>query len=158
MRCADERYLIPEMLDDHRQGCNIPAGFLDSYQRNFAFLTFPTADAVIADDYVEEVAFSALEAGSSSSDFGKIGGVPNWVSGDESPATYDTKTPMVFLLELMPGIQFAKVEGALPQMELDIFRSPSPSPLEYHQLFLGNATYLFGTSASEPLVYAVTQV
>ena len=160
MKCADERFVIPEMLDDHRQGCNIPADFLASYERNFAFLAFPTDDARIVDNYDEEVAFFALEveSGSTSGDFGKIGGVPNWVLDDESPATCDSTIPMVFLLELMPGIQFTKVEGALPQTELDIFGSPSPSPLEYYQLFLGNAIYLFGTSVDDSLVYAVTQV
>lgn len=160
MRCADERFLIPEMLDDHCQGCNIPASFLTSYERNFAFLAFPTDDARIVEDYDEQVAFFALEGESDSASgvFGKIGGVPNWVLDDESPATYNSTTPMVFLLELMPGIQFTKVEGALPQTELDIFGSPSPSPLEYYQLFLGNAIYLFGTSVGDSLVYAVTQV
>ncbi len=160
MRCADERFLVPEMLDNHRHGCDIPAGFLTSYQRNFAFLVFSTDDARIVEGYDEQVAFTALEiqSGSTSGDIGRIGGTPNWVLEDESPATYDSTTRMEFLMELVPGIQFSTVDGAPPQTELDIFGSPSPSPLEYYQLFLGNATYLFGTSAGDPLVYALTQV
>jgi hypothetical protein len=160
MRCADERFLIPEMLDDHRQGCDIPAGFLMSYQRNFAFLAFPTSDARIVKNYDEQVAFVSLELqrGSDSGGFGRIGGAPNWVLEDEGPATYGSKIPMVFVLELMAGIHFSNVDGALPQMEIDIFGNPSPSPLQYYQLFLGNATFLFGTSSGVPLVYAITQV
>jgi hypothetical protein len=159
MRCVDENFLIPEMLSDHRQGRNIPTGFLTSYERNFAFLVFPTNDAEIVEDYEEQVAFFALETTNDSpGDFGKIGGVPSWVLSDESPATYDSTIPMVFLLELKPGIQFNKAEGAPQQMELDLLGSDSPSPFEYYQLFLGNAVYLFGTTTGDPLVYAITQV
>jgi len=148
------------MLGDHRRGCDIPASFLISYQRNFAFLVFPTSDAKIVENYSEQVAFVALELrnGSASGAFGKIGGSPNWVLEDDSPRTYGSTTPMVFLLELSPGIEFGKVKGALAQTEIDIFGDPSPSPLEYYQLFLGNATFLFGTSSGVPLVYAITQV
>lgn len=160
MKCVDERFLIPEMLDNHSRGCDIPDGFLTTYDKNFAFLVFSTSDAIMIEDYEEEVAFFALETVSESThgDFGKIGGIPDWVLEDESPATYASTTPMVFLLELMPCIQFIKVEGARPQMELDIFGNPSPSPLGYYQLFLGNTTYLFGTMGNDSLVYAITQV
>ncbi|MEZ6141914.1 MAG: hypothetical protein R3B84_15185 [Zavarzinella sp.] len=160
MRCADESFLIPEMLEEHWQGCDIPNGFLQSYQRNFTFLVFPTNDAKIVENYEEQVAFVALElqSGLANGGFGKIGGTPNWVLDDETPATYSSKIPMIFILELSPGIQFPKVQGALPQTELDIFGSPSTSPLDYYQLFLGNATFLFGTSSGDPLVYAITQV
>ena len=160
MRCADDRFLIPEMLDDQRRGCNIPAGFLDSYERNFAFLVFSTADLRVVDNYHEHVAFFALhmQRDSAPRDFGKIGGAPSWILDDESPATYDSTVPMVFLMELMPALHFTKVQGAPPQVELDLLGRPSLSPLEYYQLFLGNATYLFGTSVGVPRVYAITQV
>lgn len=158
MRCADERFLIPEMLDDHLQGCDIPAGFLTSYARNFAFLVFPTNEAKIVEDYDEQVAFFALELQGPSAEFGRIGDTPTWISHDESPATYNSTVPMVFLMELVPGVQFTKVERAPPQTELDILGRPSPSPLDCYRLFLRNAIYLFGTSVGDPLVYAVTQV
>jgi len=160
MKCADENFLIPEMLNTQLHGADVPAGFLNSYQRNFAFLVFPTEDGRIVEDYDEQVAFVALEvsANAGPGDFGKIGGSPDWVLDDESPATYDSSAPMVFLLQVTPGIQFNIVDGAAPQIELDIFGKPAPSPLDYYQLFLGNALYLFGTSAGSPLVYAITQV
>jgi hypothetical protein len=160
MRCADENFLIPEMLSSHRSGANIPAGFLTSYQRNFAFLVFPTANSKLVSNYVQEVAFHALEFSKTAGParFGKIGGAPNWVLEDEAPGTYDASVPMVFLMELESNVQFSIVDGAPPQMELDLLGNPSPSPLGYYQLFLGNALYLFGTSDGDPLVYAITQV
>ena len=147
------------MLDDRSPGHDIPAGFLTSYERNFKFLTFPTREAKVTRNYKEEVAFRALKLKSKSTrgDFGKIGGAPDWVLDNESPGTYNTTTPMAFLLELMPGIHFETVDEAPPQTELDIFGNPSLSPLNSYQLFLGNAVYLFGTSVGEPLVYAITQ-
>ncbi|QDV88492.1 hypothetical protein TBK1r_75250 [Stieleria magnilauensis] len=159
MRCADERFLIPEMLREHQRGADIPGGFLSLYQRNFRFIVFPTLQAQKVDDYVEETEFYSLQFSDNSDrfDFGKIGGKPSWLLEDETPATYDSSTPMEFLMELVPGLQFSVVDGASPQVELDIFGMPSPSPLEYYQLFLGNSIYLFGTKDGEPLVYAITQ-
>jgi hypothetical protein len=159
-RCADRRFLIPVMLEDQRRGFNIPAQFLKSYGINFTFLVFPTDKAVIAHDYTEQVSFSALQMkrGSKPGDFGKIGGVPDWILEDESPATYNSKIPMLFLLELKPSLLFPMAEGALPQVKLNLFGHPAPSRLDHYKLFLGNAIYFFGTSRGKPIVYAVTQV
>lgn len=160
MRCADENFLIPEMLSNHLQGHDIPGGFLDLYQKNFAFLVFPTDDARMLESYDEQVAFSALDVtpGHEVGDFAKIGGAPDWMLDDESPATYDSNVPMVFLIQLVPGLQFDIVDGAPPQTELDIMGNPSPSPLGHYQLFLGNTIYMFGTTVGDPLVYAITQI
>lgn len=148
------------MPSDHRRGCNIPGGFLTSYQRNFAFLVFLTDDSQLVTDYDEQIAFSALDFTDDGSiaDFGKIGGSPDWILDDESPATYDSSIPMTFLLAFKQGLKFQRVPGSRPQVELDLLGKPSPSPLEYYELFRGNAIYLYGTTTGEPLVYAVTQV
>lgn len=160
LECADEEHLIPEMLRNHGRGCDIPKNFLNDYQRNFSFLVFSGEKAGVLKNYDERVAFSSLEFVDkpSSADFGKIGGSPSWLLGDETPASYGLSTPMVFLMELSPGLAFSKVHGARPQIELDIFGNPAPSPLDFYQLFLGNAVYLFGTATGESLVYAITQV
>ena len=65
---------------------------------------------------------------------------------------------MEFLAEIKPNIQFQVEENAPPQIEMDLFGKPSASPLNYYQLFLGNAIYLFGTIRNKQLVYAITQV
>ena len=107
-RCANEDFLIPEMLTDARRGCNIPAGFLTSYARNFAFLVFRTEDARLVDWYAEQVAFLGLRKGRRSAPgyFGKIGGTPKWLLDDESPASYQTTVPMGFLMELSTTAPF----------------------------------------------------
>ena len=90
VHCADEDFFSPEMLPDHLHECLIPDGFLTSYQRNFAFLVFPTAEAMIVRNYEEQVAFRAIEFVENRADaeFGKIGGSPEWELENEAPASY----------------------------------------------------------------------
>jgi hypothetical protein len=157
--CADENYLIPEMLSSGLRDADIPKGFLTDYQRNFAFLVFPSDEGTILTSYVEAVAYSEIEMhkGDALGTFGKLGGPPNWVLEDESPATYAGTSRLLFLLQLAPDLHFETVSSARPQIELDLTGQPVTSPLGYYQLFLGNALYLFGTDGCEPLVYAITQ-
>lgn len=161
--CADEERLIPEMLPGPIQGVDIPNGFLTSYQRNFRFLVFST-DATLRRGYVEKVRFKRLALEPSDDptvDDRKIGGAPNWVFEDETPGTYASRTPMVFLLQFQQGYEFETIVGAPRQIELGLDGKPKPAARAHYRLFLGNALYLFGTSElelQEPLVYAVTQV
>jgi len=159
-KCVDENHLIPEMVVTGLSGANIPAGFLEQYQKNFAFVVFPTNDGAVVSDYKESISFSEIQfiKGAAVGSFGKLGGEPNWLLEDESPSTYGENVQLVFLLEIVPNFPFKIIRNASPQMELDIMGEPSPSPLDYYQLFIGNALYLFGTSSGNKAVYAITQI
>ena len=158
IKCANREFLIPEMLNMPLRGCNIPKAFLTSYQRNFSFLVFSSEAAQLVKDYEEQVEFFVLQRTELPGDFGKVGGIPNWTTEDETPSVYDSDTPMVYLFELSPGLEFNIVRNAPAQVELDLVGSPSPSPMGVYQLFLGNAIYLFGTTGDESFIYAITQV
>jgi hypothetical protein len=159
--CADKKLLIPTMLDGPLPGADIPEDFLAAYQINFRFLVFETAKAVLSTAYPEKVAFQRWElvptdpttAGN------KLGGSPNWLQEDETPASYAGRTPMFFLLQLERAFQFPTVSGAPPQIKIGLSGNPQPANYPYYKLFISNATYLFGTEdRSQPLVYALTQV
>jgi hypothetical protein len=160
--CADREHLIPEILKGPLRGADIPERFLETYQTNFRFLVFETASARMRSDYRPKIRFMPLFLNPSSDSNiagDKIGGNPNWLSEDESPKTYAGRTPMFFLLQLQNEYRFHLLEGAPPQIELALDRTPQPSPLNYYQLFIGNALFLFGTADRQnPLVYAITQV
>jgi hypothetical protein len=160
--CAQEGYFIPKMLDCALRGADIPKAFLESYQRNFKFIAFRTEEGVIRSNYVEKVdcQLLMLKACDDPNFKGtKIGGCPNWLLDDETPATYDTTCRMVFLMQLEQGMKFKLKAGAPHQIELSLNRKPVSSPFDYYQLFLGNALFLFGTEQPENgLVYAITQV
>ncbi|MBW8351616.1 hypothetical protein K0H71_19555 [Bacillus sp. IITD106] len=160
--CADEEYLIPEMLQDALPGINIPKDFLKTYQKNFKIIIFETKEGVIRKDYIEKVQFkrwnlkptSEINLGQN-----KLGGNPQWLLDDEAPATYANSIPMFFLMQLMEGMKFEIVEDAPPQIILNLRGQPEPSKHRYYELFLANYLYFFGTKdRSNPLVYILTQI
>lgn len=160
--CADENELIPEMLSVPPLGADIPEGFLDAYQTNFRLLVFETTAAVPHVGYQERVKFKPIhleKTGRAASRESKIGGKPSWMLGDESPATYNGKTPMFFLLQLWENLRFDLVPGAPKQMDFNLDGLPERSSEDYYELFIGNRIFMFGTvDRSSPLVYAITQV
>lgn len=160
--CADEDWLIPEMLTGALSGASIPEGFLEDYQRNFRFLVFDGHSAVLREDYSQKVAFRRLELapkGAIEDGSSKVGGEPTWLLEDEAPSNYAGRVPMGFLLQLEPGLAFETVPGAPVQMTLGLDGRATLADRSSYELFLGNALYLFGTDdASLRLVYAVTQV
>jgi len=153
--CANENYLIPEMLSGQLLGADIPEGFLTSYQRNFKFLIFETKSAIIYENYRERIRFTQInlvEAESPTHDTTKLGGIANWLLGDESPKSYNNRIEMFFLLQILPEFQFEIIDDAPRGL-------PKSSSLKYYRLFNGNKIFLFGTrDKSELLVYAITQV
>jgi hypothetical protein len=158
--CVNESFLIPEMLPGPLRNADIPAGFLESYQRNFSFAAFPTPIGTIRLNYPVKVAFRRLliKPTPSKDTIGRLGGRPDWLLEDESPATYEGRSSMTFLLQLTDGIQFVFVPGAPGQVELGLDGRPQQSPYRFYQLFNGNALFLFGTAQPDkPLVYAITQ-
>lgn len=160
--CVDVNHFIPQMLNGILQGIDIPEGFLESYQINFRFFVFDTAQGILRKDYPEKVRFRRLkveEIDNLMLPQNKIGGTPNWLLEDESPGTYASKTKMTFLLQLIPDCRFELLPGSPPQMELSLQGVPKPSRLPYYQLFLGNAVYFFGTEDPRlGFVYAITQI
>lgn len=160
--CADEDQLIPPMLQGPLRSVDIPDGFLESYQVNFSFIVFATAAAVPAEQYNSRVIFKPLRLEKTvnpDADEHKLGGNPNWLFDDESPLTYRETTPMFFLLQLLPGIQFEIINSAPRQVELGLDGVPRLTQLSFYKLFLGNKIFLFGTEDRErPRVYAITQV
>jgi len=158
-RCADENHIIPKMLHSGLAGADIPAGFLND-QPNFSFVVFPTDQGEIVSAYNETILFSEIQFVEANvvGSFGKLGGKPDWMLDDESPATYEGSMQMAFLMEVIPNFEFKMTNNAEPQIELNIMGDPSPSPLDYYQLFIGNALYLFGSRSGQRAVYAITQV
>ena len=149
------------MLPGPLSGVDIPQGFLESYQRNFRFMVFDTADGVVREDYSARVAFRrlVLTAEVPEKKLGQVGGSPTWVLDDETPGSYRGSVGMVFLMHLMPGLRFDASPGAPRQIGLGLDGKPRAARRDGYQLFLRNAVYLFGTSSADvPLVYAITQV
>ncbi|MFK9094438.1 hypothetical protein [Bacillus salipaludis] len=160
--CAHEEYLIPEMLQDTLPGADIPKGFLESYQRNFKIIMFETKEGKLRKDYKEKVQFkrwNLTPVSENAISENKIGGQPNWLLEDESPASYNSTVPMFFLMQLMEDFTFDIVPDAHPQIIISLRGNPEPSKHRYYELFLANQLYFFGTNnRSEPLVYILTQV
>ncbi|MEN2774498.1 hypothetical protein [Acetivibrio clariflavus] len=161
--CVDRKYFIPEMLKGPLLGIDIPHGFLLSYQKNFRILVFDTQKGIIRKDYSEKVKFKKWNLKVSAlakKDGNKIGGIPNWVLDDESPSTYNSTTPMIFLMQLKEGFKFDILPDAPRQMQLNYFtNNVEPNNKAYYELFLGNNIYFFGTKdKSNPLVYIITQI
>lgn len=115
--CSDEDHLIPEMLKGQLKGINIPDGFLLKYQNNFKFLTFETKNMKLQLDYEEKIRFKNLILKPKSKSLGnrsKLGGMPSWLLEDESPSTYNSVTPMFFLMQFKENFQFEKLPKAPP--------------------------------------------
>jgi len=160
--CKDYDYVVPQWLDESVRAAGIPLGFLDTYQVNFRFLVFATAEATMCDKYTEKVRFKRLQlVPARESDRGKdkLGGVPDWIQHDESPGTYGPDVPMFFLMQLCEGRAFELVPSAPGQIDLDSSGTPYRSKNSFYSLFLGMPIFLFGTSSREhPRVYAIAQM
>ena len=159
--CSDENHLIPEMLKGTLRGANIPTDFLSEYQTNFRFVIFETNLSSYRTSYSPRIKFIPLTLKPSKSELinkNKIGGVPNWLLEDESPATYGSRE-MFFLLQLKQGFRFPLLPNAPKQVRIGFSGKPEASPHDYYQLFISNNLYLFGTNGREnPNVYVLTQI
>lgn len=157
--CAVEDSLIPEMPSGKLAGADVSLAFLQRYQRNFRFLVFETPLAKLVESYREAIEYRRLTlvAGASSA-FGFVGGAPEWLGEDETPAAL-ARESVVFLMQLMPDYEFDIVAGAPRQMEISLRGIPERSQDPFYRLFIGNASYLFGAEHVQPdSVYALTQV
>ncbi|APC40325.1 hypothetical protein [Clostridium estertheticum] len=121
--CAKEGYFIPEMLNVHLKGANIPLGFLDKYQKNFKSMIFETSEARVQTDYCEKVKFKKwdlIKATNNKINKNKIGGIPKWVLDDETPSTYNYENSMFFIMQIFEEFEFEKSPKAPPQIELSL--------------------------------------
>jgi hypothetical protein len=160
--CADEDYLIPEMLTPPLYQAEVPSSYLETYQKNFRFITFETAQGVLRSDYFEKVAFRKVELIPNEDDCyngDKLGGSPNWLLEDETPGKLDMSIEPDFLLQLESDKNYYTTADAPPQIELDLEGFPQQSSEPYYYMFNANALYLFGYKrAKDNLVYALTQI
>jgi len=88
----------------------------------------------------------------------KVGGLPNWLYGDESPATVDSTIPLQFLLQIESDFRFPRLPSAPPQIGFNMVGEPAPTNDDFYWLFAGTQNYFYGTTdRSDPLVYCFTQ-
>lgn len=159
--CANEKYLIPEMLKGQLKDIDIPTNFLDDYQKNFKIIVFRTEQGIIKNEYQEKIVFRKWiqEETDNSEDSGaKIGGLPNWVLEDEAPKTYASKIDMFFIMQIPEKYKFDILPDAPKQLRIGLTGKAEPLRLPIYRLFLENAIYFFGTKDdNERKVYIVTQ-
>lgn len=159
--CAIPGHFIPTMLDGPRSGVDIPIEFLTHYQDNFLIAVFPTETARARLDYKPRIRYARLELGDEplgAPSFGRLGGSPEWVLDDESPATCCGR-PMYFLLQVHSEFEFHIYDAAPRQVELSLDGEEVTSGKTHYKLFLGNELYLFGAKECQEIpIYAITQV
>lgn len=159
--CADENELIPEMITQRGERKPITRQFLHDYQTNFRLMMFRAEDAIKCEDYNEKIAFKEIKFQRSwggLGSFGKLGGKPVWIEDDEHPSPLEGAIEFVFGLQIAQDFRFDIVEGAPPQMSIDIMGSPSLSKDRYYYLFNENALYFFFSSMEPYEVFVTTQV
>ena len=160
--CANDEYLIPEMLNTTLYQANIPANFLEDYQVNFALLIFETAQGELVSSYETKVSYKPITLAPAldrSINDSRVGGEPVWYLDDEGPATCDSKYKMHFLFQLAEGIQFEIEKGSPGQAVLDILGKSELSENNYYDLFLENFIYFYGVDVGDKkLVYVLTQI
>ena len=149
--CFGHRFCIPEIpLGSSLYHVEIPAGFLDSYQRNFRVIVFDTADGVLLKNDCERVAFRKIAFHASDKNDKEatftFGGKPIWIMGkNETPGNYATTEKLKLLFQIKEGFQFPKCENAPPQASG--FYPDKRSPFPWYDLFARNRIYFWGTDA-----------
>ncbi|WP_428738570.1 hypothetical protein [Sulfurimonas sp.] len=163
--CMHENYTIPEMLKT-LYGVDIPKGFLDEYQKYFKVFIYKNGDYPLREEYTPILVFKTLYTTqeldkSNSILFGHISNIPKWYLNDESPATYNTCTRMVFLFQTQIDYVYEKLPIA-PRQKVLSFSGDSKTDVEdaytdKYELFNANEIYFFGTDNTEKKIYIITQ-
>jgi hypothetical protein len=152
--CASGDHLIPPLLPTSLKDAAVPINFIETPPPNCTFMVFQTERGTMRPEYVPRICFRPwhLVPISPETPANKIGGQPNWLMGDETPASCDGQ-PMAFLMQLQHDQRYPLLPGTPPQAEwIQLARQPK----NYYELFIGNALYLFGTLPPK-YVYAITQ-
>lgn len=154
VNCCSEESLIPEMLSDPLKGAAIPQGFLKRYQSNFRIVVADRTNGEYRREYDPMIQSSPID-----SSLWRVGGEPEWVLDDETPASYGAHLDPVFLFQVPSGMLFPTCATAPPQKTLDLESRMVDADGGNYELFLGNMLYLFGFGApASDHVYVVTQV
>jgi hypothetical protein len=157
--CANDAYLVPEMLDA-LPGADVSAQFLESYERNFRFLVFPTSAEVPVVGHEARLERTELYCVSATkTPAGAIGKLqdPHWVLENEAPTSVGG-VPAHFLLQLYAELEFGTVSTAPPQRELDLSGCQADALPGRYELFLANELYFYGGAPESGQVYVFTQV
>ncbi|GMK38550.1 hypothetical protein PCCS19_16040 [Paenibacillus sp. CCS19] len=159
--CVNEDHYIPQMLEGQLSGAIIPHNFIRDYQNNFRIIVFPTQDGVMRTDYVPLVKYKTIQLLDTEDEDvseNKVGGNPNRLLEDESPAKLENSTPMVFIMQLLEGLTFETMPSAQPQAKLNLFGEVHYPNSDCYELFIANQVYFFGTASGESEVYILTQI
>jgi hypothetical protein len=157
--CADEEFLIPTMLKGVLNGIVIPKEFLVEYQSNFRVLVFETKTAKIREEYIGKIKFGEIIISESESvgEFGRLGGNPDWILGDETPGIYNDDVGMSFIMQTTENFDYPIHQYAPKQLTINLFGEIEKSNWEYYRLFVANAIYIFGANDGDKLVYIIPQ-
>jgi hypothetical protein len=152
--CCSEESLVPEMLSAPLRGATIPPGFLRRFQTNFRIVVSDATSARLRDDYEPLIPHRPMDQR-----LWRIGAEPHWLTGDETPGSYESFADPTFLFQVPLGTVFPIQPSAPPQKTLDLSGQPVDSDQPHYELFLGNAVYFFGFGKpATDRVYVVTQV
>jgi hypothetical protein len=161
-----EDYTIPEMLKSPLFGTDIPKGFLDEYQKYFKVFIYKNGDYPLREEYSPNLAYKTLYTTKEFSEsnsvlFGRVEKTPEWYLDDESPATYNTHTKMIFLFQTQIDYGFEKLPTA-PRQKVLSFSGDSKTDVEdayteIYRLFNANEIYFFGTKNDDKKIYIITQ-
>lgn len=159
--CKSDDYPIPEMPPGNPAGMRIPDGFLDSYQKNFRILAFPSEHGKARPECTSSIRYRRWTLEVADDPFApgnKLGGFPNWILYDETPESYEDM-PMVFLMQIAENYEFELLKDSGCRTSLEESLQSMFEPHVKRKLFLGNQCYFFGTASPEKgLVYVITQV
>lgn len=154
--CMSSDHCIPEMLGGVLRNADIPAGFMENYQKNFRFVVTPLSECVIRTDYIAKIRFQPLVLQKNLPRLGWAINMesPDWIEEDESPGSYASSEKMVFLCQVAPDYRFPLVTAFIR----DMIGNQLEEHKTYYEYFIGNSIYLFGPENPETrLVYALPQ-
>lgn len=155
--------LIPSMKGSLEPGQDIPDGALDLCQINCRFLTFPTEQGVLRDDYDERVRYRPIELVRREwpdlrTSRSKVGGRPGWIVRDASPGLYLGR-PMHFLMQIRQYAEYPILPTAPLPYHPDRDDPRVRAVLTEYDLFVGCQLYFFGNHVDGRYhVYMVTQL
>ncbi len=163
--CSTPENLIPELAKGPLKGAAISSAYLQRYQTNFCARIFDVCEGVSVDSYEESILFKeiVLDTGGNlrvgNVLFGKIGGVPTWLLGNETPGLCDQRYKFKFLFQIFDGYRFETKFSAPRQMSLGLSGTPELCQDPYYEIFIGDAIYAFGVELKDDvLVYFLPQV
>lgn len=163
--CCTPENLIPSLPLGPLKGAAISSLYLTSYQVNFSALIFNVDEGIEMEAYSESILYKEIKMDAvgnltvGNKSFGKIGGSPVWLLGDEIPGLCDGKYKFEFLFQLHAKYRFETSNLAPRQLKLGLSGEPEHREHPYYDIFIGNVFYAFGVHVKDSgLVYFIPQV